>query len=263
MGALANLSLILTLLSISILSGHAQLCNRTDLLYTNCDYSTPVCECVPSNNVCRFCFEIETRHTFTRYFLTEEGVSGYGGRVVYFNDQGQLKELPPDVQIRCDMLSSNLCNSSIQPMLSHYLTVYRGTYLSLVPLIVTYCQRRFPPGGTLSWSKSDTGMNFMPIDQSDCIFFRLINIWFYATRWRIFFDNKCPKQSVSSLCSTMRVVPVGARWVSTEYVPEWAWGSYSTLCDVLHSIHPWSVHLMHTVPVDRGGLRAQSVVYIN
>ena len=96
MGALANLSLILTLLSISILSGHAQLCNRTDLLYTNCDYSTPVCECVPSNNVCRFCFEIETRHTFTRYFLTEEGVSGYGGRVVYFNDQGQLKELPPE-----------------------------------------------------------------------------------------------------------------------------------------------------------------------
>ena len=86
-----------------ILSCQAQLyCNRTDTKYTVCDHTTRVCECSEKNsklidNVCRFCFEIEQRHTFTRYVIDNEiEIPGYGGRVLYFNEQGQLEELPPE-----------------------------------------------------------------------------------------------------------------------------------------------------------------------
>ena len=74
----------------------AQLCDRSDTRYVTCDHTTPVCECTTAE--CYFCFEVEQRHTFTRYFLTNDDIDipGYGGRVLYFNDQGQLEELPPE-----------------------------------------------------------------------------------------------------------------------------------------------------------------------
>ena len=77
-------------------TGHAQSCNRSDPTYVPCDHTTPVCECTKLE--CYFCLEIEQRHTFTRYFLTEEetDIPGYGGRVWHFNDQGQLEELPSE-----------------------------------------------------------------------------------------------------------------------------------------------------------------------
>ena len=77
-------------------SDQVQLCDRSDTNYVTCDHTTPVCECTTTE--CYFCFEIEQRHTFTRYFLTDDDIEipGYGGRVLYFNDQGQLEELPPE-----------------------------------------------------------------------------------------------------------------------------------------------------------------------
>ena len=91
--------LIITLLSTTVVPpGHAQLCNRGDVHYTECDYTKQECECIPMNNECRFCFEIEQRHTFTKYFLTKGGIDipGYGGRVWYFNNTGELNEFPPE-----------------------------------------------------------------------------------------------------------------------------------------------------------------------
>ena len=114
MGTHVSVSLILILLSIVILSGHAQLCapHRRDSRYTTCDHTTPVCECEDEkliDNVCRFCFEIEQRHTFTRYLLDTDDIEipGYGGRVWYFNSTGQLDELPPEPN---DMPSSCVNN---------------------------------------------------------------------------------------------------------------------------------------------------------
>ena len=78
---------------------HAQLCNRQDTRYTSCNHTTPVCECVPVNgNQCYFCFEIEQRHTFTRYLLDQRDIEipGDSGRVVYFDNEGQLNEFPPE-----------------------------------------------------------------------------------------------------------------------------------------------------------------------
>ena len=96
-GILVSISLIL---SIVILSGRAQFCsNRADEQYTKCDHTTPVCECTNENKVCRFCFEIEQRHTFTRYLLDNDNeieIPGYGGSVWHFNDTGQLEALPPE-----------------------------------------------------------------------------------------------------------------------------------------------------------------------
>ena len=83
---------LLVLLSTAILSGHAQ-CKQEDTRYTICDHTTPVCKCKPTaNKECYYCFEIEQRHTFTKYVLTGEDIQipGYGGRVWYFDDDGQL-----------------------------------------------------------------------------------------------------------------------------------------------------------------------------
>ena len=79
------------------------MCSRNlrnkDVEYTQCDSTTQVCECTQS--VCYFCFEIEHRHTFTRYNLTKDEIQvpGYGGRVWVPNiDTAQLEEFPREVQ---------------------------------------------------------------------------------------------------------------------------------------------------------------------
>ena len=91
----ASTLLVLTLIFI-LGSGQAQLCDRSDTNYVTCDHTTPVCKCTTTE--CYFCFEVEQRHTFTRYFLTNDDVEipEYGGRVLYFNDTGQLEELPSE-----------------------------------------------------------------------------------------------------------------------------------------------------------------------
>ena len=100
MNTLVRVSL---LLSIMILSGQAQFCKnivKEDSRYTDCDHTTAVCECTGNNvvnNVCRFCLEIEQRHTFTKYFLDDEvDIPGYGGDVWTIDDNGNLMPLPPE-----------------------------------------------------------------------------------------------------------------------------------------------------------------------
>ena len=66
-----------------------------------CDHSTEVCECTGSkaalsfpDTICYFKFEIEQRHSFTRYILDNElTIPGFGGRVVYFDG---LEEYPDE-----------------------------------------------------------------------------------------------------------------------------------------------------------------------
>ena len=100
MASLVSVSLALILwLAFGAYSGYAQMCslNMDNVSYTKCDHTTPVCECNKSE--CYFCFEIEQRHTLTRYVLSRQKIEipGYGGRVWYANDtNGQLIEYPTE-----------------------------------------------------------------------------------------------------------------------------------------------------------------------
>ena len=111
-------------------NGHAQSCNRSDPTYVSCNHTTPVCECTDTE--CYFCLEIEQRHTFTRYFLTEEetDIPGYGGRVWYFNDQGELKELPPEDPN--DSGSTSCANND--PRCTEAITVDGNTFRSILTI---------------------------------------------------------------------------------------------------------------------------------
>ena len=149
MGTHVSVSLILILLSIVILSGHAQLCapHRRDSRYTTCDHTTPVCECEDEkliDNVCRFCFEIEQRHTFTRYLLDTDDIEipGYGGRVWYFNSTGQLDELPPEPN---DMPSSCVNN----PNCTDAYTTDGNSFRLKTDMLTNFEQDGVPPAPTL------------------------------------------------------------------------------------------------------------------
>ena len=103
MVSLVSVSLALILwLAFGAYPGYAQMCslNIKNASYTKCDHTTPVCECTPNDmNECYFCFEIEQRHTLTRYVLSRQKIEipGFGGRVWYANDSnGQLIEYPAE-----------------------------------------------------------------------------------------------------------------------------------------------------------------------
>ena len=107
---------LLILLFLAIATGQLQDgCDRSDSSYVDCDHKKDVCEC--TSDECFFCFEIEHRHTFTRYLLSESDVQipGFGGEVWYFNKiTGQFqKQDQSETRIRCPVGDITNCTEAI------------------------------------------------------------------------------------------------------------------------------------------------------